>query len=68
MFSTFRPCATDIEVWAKAAMNDDVQGIKSPVRTPVDIKAALANSVRVQSGGSLKQLALSRRALQLAMN
>lgn len=56
------------EVWAKAAMNDDVPGIKSPVRSPMDIKAALANSVRVQSGGSLKQLALPKRALKLGMH
>jgi hypothetical protein len=37
------------------------------VRTPDDIKAALGNSLRIQSGGSLKQLALSTRALKLGM-
>ena len=44
-------------------MPADAVGAKAQVRTPDDIKSGLQSNARVQSGGSLAQLALEIRAL-----
>ena len=54
-----------VQAWAKTAMPADAVGAKAQVRTPDDIKSGLQSNARVQSGGSLAQLALEIRALWL---
>ena len=53
------------EAWAETSLAAHGEGIRCPLRSSQDIKQALANKSLIQTGGSLKNLDMVKRALNL---
>ena len=53
------------EAWAETSLLAHGEGIRCPLRSPQDIKEALGNKSLIQTGGSLKNLDMGKRALNL---